>query len=459
MIVKEVVKRVYLKIPYEWRAPALYKKFLAIESQKPHSLSVKEWQMDKFREIALHAYNTVPGYHQLYTEAGVKETDILHLENVEIIPFTTKELIRDNIKDFVSTVVPANQKKMVMTSGSSGHPFQFYQRKEEDWIENAFVTKAWTEGGWNIGQSGILLRGAYTGSEDAITAKCANNDFYVHNNSILCSPNYITPQYYIHYRKALTDTEQSYIFAFPSSITLLSELIINEGDAGEFNNIRALYLSSENLYDWQLDSITKAFPSAVVISLYGLSERVIMASWKRDSRLYYTNPYYGLTELLGDGQKPVRTGEKGELVGTSFWSMATPFIRYKTYDYAVRGEDNGDGMVLEKIEGRLQEVVVGANGRQVSMTAVANIHDSSYDGIRRFRFIQNEPGKVNFQIEPNSSFTPGQCEQVKKSLLAKLGDDFDVEVLVVEELKPSKSGKFSYLEQHLKIQNVDRLQY
>lgn len=458
MIIKEIAKKASRSIPYKWRTPLVYKRFLNIHSEVPEGMGIAEWQKEKFKEMALYAYRTVPGYKQLYTEAGIKEKDLIHLENIDIVPFTTKELIRDNVDDFLSRAVKTQDIKLSMTSGSSGHPLQFYQLKAEDWIENAFVANAWAEGGWNIDQSGLQLRGGYTGNEQEITKRSNNNVFYVHNKSILCSPNYLIHKYYGEYKRALQSRDIKYIFAFPSSITNLCELIISEGDEGLFD-IEAIYLSSENLYDWQLTLIERVFPKAKIIDLYGQSERVIMASWRSNSRLYYANPYYGLTELLGIDEKEVKAGATGELVGTSFWAKATPFIRYRMKDYACKSDVEDKGMVLSRIDGRLQEVIVGRNGRHVSMTAIANIHDSSYDGITKFRFFQEEPGKVKFMIVCEGGFSEERKADVRKSLLDKMGDDFDVEVQVVDELKPSKSGKYSYLDQRIKIQNTDRLQY
>ena len=63
---------------------------------------ILSWQYQKLKEIIEYAYHYVPGYHSLYQEAGVKPEDIRLFEDIKLLPFTTKELIRDNLKDFTT---------------------------------------------------------------------------------------------------------------------------------------------------------------------------------------------------------------------------------------------------------------------------------------------------------------------------------------------------------------------
>lgn len=47
-------------------------------------------------------------------------------------------------------------------------PFGFYNTKEENAIELAFIHNAWEAIGWKIGDNSIVLRGAYIGSKEKI---------------------------------------------------------------------------------------------------------------------------------------------------------------------------------------------------------------------------------------------------------------------------------------------------
>lgn len=450
-------------MPFEWRVPKVYYRTLEEITEIGARNEIERWQLNKLRFIISHAYNNIPGYHSLYREAGVKPEDLQTLNDIRIFPKIGKETLRDNIKEFTNPHVTRWKLHQSRTSGSTGNPFGFYKTLDEEWVENAFVGRAWTKGGWNIKQSGIMLRGAYAGDADHIFKKCDNGSFYVHNDSYMLSPNFLTEEYYSVYRSFLIEhPELSYFFALPSSITLLAQLMISHHDEG-ISNVSAIYLGSESIYDWQYDYIRKAFPKAKVISLYGQTERVIMAYWCAESQKYHIDPFYGLTEVL-NGNNEVGPGERGELVGTSFWNTTTPFIRYRTKDFAVRGADCCNHcrlpyQQLEHIDGRLQDVLIGREGRYIPYNAFDGslLHGSVFKDISQYKIIQREKGTLLFQIRVASSFNEEKKAEFERIISDYLGADFTATVEVVDSIAPGKNGKFNIVEQHLPIDITTRI--
>ena len=123
-----------------------------------------------------------------------------------------------------------------------------------------------------------------------------------------------------------------------------------------------------------------------------------MAYWCKDNRKYHVDPHYGFTELLMGGQE-VEVGEIGEMVGTSFWNTTTPFIRYRTKDFAKKGSNGCESCglkykLLDSIDGRLQDVLIGREGRYVPYNAFDGslLHGSVFKEIVKFKIIQDEPG-------------------------------------------------------------------
>jgi len=454
---RQLLKDVYGLIPYAWRVPKIYFNTQDLINQNLDKKSILDWQLTKLKEIIEYSYKNVPGYYQLYKEAGITPEDIQVLDDIKNLPFVSKEIIRDNIKDFISRAVPKSEMIETRTSGSSGTPFLFYRTRKEEWIEQAFVSKAWSKGGWDITQSGIMLRGGYAGDKKNIIKRSGNFNFYVHNRSYLMSPNFLTDEYYPIYRDFfLTHRDLKYIFALPSSATFISQLIIKHHDEG-IANVSAIYLSSESIYGWQYEYIRKAFPNANIISLYGQSERVIMAYWCNESQKYHIDPFYGYTEILRNGID-ARMGEKGELIGTSFWNKATPFIRYKTSDYALRGSNQCDhcGLeydMIESIDGRLQDVLVGKEGRLISIgTFDGSLENSDlFKDIEKFKIIQYEKGSLEMEIKVSDSFNEDKKDAFWQSISEYLGVDFTLTLSVVEDIKPNANGKFKSVEQHLLI--------
>lgn len=462
-IARQIIKRLYYSLPYTWRIPKVYGNTLYEISGIKTKEEIEKWQLRRLQQIVRHAYDNIPGYYALYHEAGVKPEDLQTLDHIRLFPIIDKEILRDNIKEFTDPRVPKWKLHQSRTSGSTGNPFGFYKTLDEEWVEQAFVGKAWSQGGWDIHQSGIMLRGAYAGDAEHIYKKCDNGSFYVHNDSYMLSPNYLTEEYYPVYKSFLAaHLELTYFFALPSSITLLAQLMISHHDEG-ISNVSAIYLGSESIYDWQYDYIRKAFPNAKVISLYGQTERVIMAYWCADSQKYHIDPFYGLTEVL-NGNNEVGPGERGELVGTSFWNTTTPFIRYRTKDFAIKGQAscNKCGIQyqqLDRIDGRLQDVLIGRNGRLVSYCAFDGslLHGSVFKEIMKYKIVQREKGELLFQIKVADSFSKEKKVEFESILTNYLGDDFKANVEVVDAIAPGKNGKFNIVEQHLPIDITTRI--
>ncbi len=459
-MIKEILRSVYHQVPLRWRLPRLYWDMYKLcgNIETWSMQEIQEWQLGRLREIVNYAYNNVPGYNQLYREKGVSPSDLHHLSDIKVLPVVTKELIRDNINDFISREFDTDKLIRVSTSGSTGLPFGFYVRKEDMIREYAFVAYEWGKAGWILKEKGISLRGGYDGYEDNLSKMASASNFYLPNHSYMLTPYYLDDAHYSRYISIIQDVKADYLFAFPSYAAMLSKLIIAHDDIGKVH-FKQILLSSENIYDWQMESIKKAFPDAILHSLYGHTEWSIMGSWKPGTESYEINPLYGILELNQQETKPQENNIFGEMVGTSLWQKVTPFIRYRTNDYATMDSKlSGKQIVLSKIDGRLNEVIVAKNGRMISMTSMATIHNDTFKDVAQFRFIQDEPGKAVLQLVPRAGKSIVESE-VASAVKQKLGEDFNIDIRLVNEIKASKSGKMSFLQQNIKIDNTDRLNY
>lgn len=418
------------------------------ESEFESIAFIKKWQLSKLKEIVEYSYKYVPGYHSLFNEAGVKPADIRALEDITLLPFTSKELIRDNLADFTSRKFSKWQLKYMTTGGSTGIPFGFYNTYDQYYTEYAFIHDGWSRFGWNIGDRSAVLRGAFVGNETDVS------QYDKFSNELHLSSYYLTAQHYSNYARAIEKFKPHYLQAYPSSALILSD-ILDELDLKDSLKFKVLFLGSENLYAWQKTKILEAFPTSTICSWYGHAEKVILAMQCSENPSGHINPFYGLTELLNNKGNEVAKAEIGELTGTSFWNYATPFIRYKTMDYAQKGSDccencSRNYMLLDSIQGRLQEFIISSTGRYISMTSI-NMHDDIFDDLKQFRFVQEIEGRVIFKFIPKETANNLNFEELFKRLKAKLGDDIQLELSSVDFLPRNKSGKFSFLEQKLQL--------
>jgi phenylacetate-CoA ligase len=396
-----------------------------------------------------YAYANVAGYRSLCREAGVTPADLRSIADVKALPFMTKRLLRDNLEEFTSRAVPRRRLRFESTSGSSGIPFGFYHTSLNTSKENAFVHAIWERAGWKMGDRCVVLRGAFVGSRDSFW------QFNEKKNELLLSSHFIGEDTYDEYVDVIARFRPRHLAAYPSAGAQLADLVISKGDCGKIPLV-SVFLSSEQIYPWQREKLMAAFPGAHIQGLYGQTEQVILAATCEESDQYHVHPLYGFTEILDENDRDVVEGASGELVGTSFWSYATPMIRYRTMDWAQRGALQCDhcgrsALLLPALWGREQEVVFSKTGRRVTLTTIASIHSRLFDNIRQFRFFQETHGKLEFRVSPKPTFSACDTEALRAEILSRLGEGFDLNFAFVEQIPRGPGGKYSFLEQGVEL--------
>ena len=181
---------------------------------------------------------------------------------------------------------------------------------------------------------------------------------------------------------------------------------------------------------------------ARVLHWYGHSERVVLAAQGRSSDHLYFWPTYGFVELGAETALVWR-----EVIGTSFHNLAMPLIRYRTGDFVqVPAVPKAEFPWLEisAVAGRDYEFLVSATGRRIPLTAV-NMHDGIFDGLLAVQFAQEQPGVVEFRYQPGPRWEPKRMDGIRRGLIAKLGDDFQLSLARVDAVATTASGKRRWL--------------
>lgn len=444
--------RVYSQIPLDKRMGKEYwqlKAFLQ-EAQWWDREFIEVWQLERLKKIVRYAYENVPGYKSLYQEAGVRPDDINSLADVKLLPFTTKELLRDDPKEFMAQNIPFWKRRYVTTGGSTGTPFGFYHTDTSIWMENAFMHNGWERVGWQLGDMSAVLRGNFKGSQEQIW------EYDPSRSELLLSSYYLMECTYKQYITILEKFSPKYLQAYPSTATLLSDLITRFGDVGRID-FEIILLGSENIYEWQKVALKQAFPKARVFGWYGHTEQTILAPICENSDQYHIWPFYGLTEMVNEENENIKEDEIGELVGTSFWSYGTPFIRYRTEDLAQRGPVSCNVCkrqfnLIRSIEGRKQDFVVTKDGGYVTLTALIFAqHFHAFGAIKNMQLYQDRVGEVLVKVVPTGSFSEQDSIEIKTKMEAAVGGRLKVQIMLLDEISRTQRGKYRLLDQKLDI--------
>ncbi|MBU7016450.1 MAG: phenylacetate--CoA ligase family protein [Theionarchaea archaeon] len=149
-----------------------------------------------------------------------------------------------------------------------------------------------------------------------------------------------------------------------------------------------------------------------------------------------------LVEIIKDGE-PAAPGEKGEVVVTSLFRNATPFIRYNLGDVASLSQDECDcGMtfpVIDGIEGRKDDFIMLPSGKEIPPTRIVPLF-FNLTFMKEFTAVQTSPKKVIINIVPCKTF----CERDREYLLELVRNELtgmDIEIKCVESLEKTAYGK------------------
>ena len=409
---------------------------------------IRDWQYDRLHRIVTHAYQNTSGYRQLYDEAGIRPADLRTLDDLKHFPFVDKYILQANVAAFTDSSIKADY---CSTGGSSGVPFSFHQTRHlKTAVEQAFMHTGWSWLGWKLGMTSAALRGAYVGSAEKFF------EFDRLYNELHLSSYYLIDKSTRSYLDVINQHDCDVIHAYPSQYFILCDLIGQMVGLNAPTSARFAFMGSENVYDWQLSRCREVFPDTRIFTWYGHTEKAILAPWCEHSQQYHVWPFYGICEVLDTSGREVPEDGEGEMVGTSLHGLATPFIRYRTEDRAVRGPDacphcGRNFPLLKQIVGRNHEAVISKTGRFITMTAIAgSIHGDIFERIAHFQFLQDTAGEVTFKYVAKPDQRPDEA-----TLLAELtrifGDDVKVVVLEVGSIARTKLGKFTYLDQRLRV--------
>jgi len=223
--------------------------------------------------------------------------------------------------------------------------------------------------------------------------------------------------------------------------------------------LKGILCSSESLFEGQREFIEKVFGCKVHCH-YGHTEKCVLAYECPVSGKYHVFPQYGYTEIIHPSGRECVKGEVGEIVATGFNNWAMPLIRYRTQDYAQFGgygcKCGRNYMVLDKIEGRLQDYIVTKDGSLVSLgSVVGGIHENEWAGISKVQFEQSKEGVLLARlVKPVGARASSIADIVKMLIEKRLSDGFDIKVEFVDDIPLTQHGKVKLLVQNLSVSKI-----
>lgn len=333
-------------------APALAELDAAERMSRDQTRAV---QLTRLQHTVRHAYENVPLYRHKFDAAGVHPDDIHTLEDVELLPFTTKEDLRA-CYPFGMFAVPMEQVARIHTSsGTTGLPTVVGYTKNDLAVWAGLVARSLRASGVRPGMKvhnaygyGLFTGGlgAHAGIE-ALGACVIPVSGGQTNKQI----------------QMITDFEPDIIMSTPSYLLTITDAMVAAGLDPRRSSLKAGVLGAEPWTN-QMRLELEDRLDFDALDIYGLSE-VMGPGVGNECIESKDGPHlwedHFLPEIInGDTGRVLADGETGELVFTSLTKEAFPIIRYRTRDLTrlLPGTARPGMRRMEKITGRNDDMII-----------------------------------------------------------------------------------------------------
>ena len=354
-------------------------------------------------------------------------------------PFLEKETLRDQSANMTAkTFLPVNT---AQTGGTTGIPLVLKRSWQSVVFEQAMLDHLVAE---HCGLEWKNSRVAVLRGETLKPLSAMNPPFHRHQQGgklLVLSSYHLNAATLPRYLEALRDFRPDMLWVYPSVLESLCGLI--EASKIAIPGLKAIVASSELLSSsTQIEAANKF--NAKVLNYYGQAERVCL-SHSIDGVNHFFHPAYGRVEL----QHAYDEGEFSnyEIIGTSFWNMAQPLVRYRTGDFAAlpRGASAGeiDEVCLglrsfRGIVGRESEYLLAPNGER--LIGINHI-PRGIPNIVQMQLHQRQKCRVEIQVVPQSGYDEGTKMKIVETARSRIPPQMEIDVLLVHQLFRTARGK------------------
>ena len=269
------------------------------------------------------------------------------------------------------------------------------------------------------------------------------------NNQLFLSSFHLHKKYLPSYFEKLASDNIQFIEGYPSTLYTLASYLKSTNQSFQ---LKAVLTSSETLFDFQRDTIEKAF-QCKIFDFYGMAERTVFATECSYHSGHHLNQDYGITEFLSDSGSPVDIGKTGRIISTSLHNFGFPLIRYQTNDScALKNKPCGCGRsfpLMDDVATKNEAIVTLPDGRWISPSVLTHPF-KPMDNIVESQIIQEDLHNIRICIVKNEHYTKKDEEILLDSFCSRVGNEVNVFIDYVSEISKTKTGKLKWVVSHVK---------
>ncbi len=444
---------VYLRrnifFPIYWKYIKRYRVLDYYKKLKSHQWNTieenREIQQKKLYLLIKYVSQNIPYYKQIIQKYNIQFSEDNIFNDIKKFPLLTKEIIRNNFDELYKFRDSTSFRNH--TSGSTGEPAIFYQDKY--YLEWEIATKIFFNewAGRRIGESIVKLWGAVQDilKEGQGIKAYLRQQFY--GVTTLNSYKKQKKNMYDYVRK-INRIKPRLILAYTNSIDELARFIQNHHLT--IYSPGAIITTAGVLFPEIRTKVEKVF-KAPIFDNYGSNETGRIACNCEKNAGLHLIPNIHYVEILDANAKEAIPGESGEIVVTLLTNYTMPLIRYRIEDRGILSKkvcSCGRGFpLLEKVEGRILNMFRNKQGDLIgSGYFISLIYLRDY--VKKFQIIQKKVNYIviNLVLKDNQKIQEAKedFKNINKKIRLVMGNETKIKYNIVDEIKPSKAGKYMY---------------
>jgi phenylacetate-CoA ligase len=304
--------------------------------------------------------------------------------------------------------------------------------------------------GFPIGNAFFMLWGSMrdiNDAKDSTTKRILNALLQVHPlNAFLMDDERMSA-----YAKEIHDSSINHLMAYVDAAYQLARHVERRGL--QMRPIKSIMACAGTVTEDFRSTLARVF-SARVHNKYGSRECADMACECACGgfHIYHTGAHI---EIVDEHGKPVPAGVTGRILVTLLLNRRFPLIRYEIGDIgalsAATCQCGSPLPLLDRVEGRITEVITSAAGTYVSPLyfchLVGVVHNPG--AIERFQFTQSGAAEYSLALQLEEGFSDAAFASLTAKLLSDfskvLGSQAKISFQRVADIPPSASGKRLYV--------------
>jgi phenylacetate-CoA ligase len=430
------------------------KRFLD-QSQYWEGDELKEYQLNKLRNLLVQVAAYVPFFRDLFEQQGVRVEEINSLQTLGDLPVLDRKMTMEAGDQLLSEKINLKKCKIGRTGGTTGPPLRLFRDQETRSFSLAAYYRFYDWMGIEPGMPEVELWGTTeirsqipeirnqkslrTSSPVPRTTinKLKTASINRINNFRSYNAFSFNDKYLEEVVKNLLQFQPKLIRGYLSAILLLADYI-------KRNNIKgiqpiAVSSTSETLFPEYRRIIEEVY-QAPLFNQYGCGEcNSIAFECKEHHGMHIVSEHCILEE-----------DENSKLIVTNLDNYSQPFIRYNTGDRGTIDHTSCScGYAtprLTALHGRANENIILKDHASVNGIFFANLMDEigfiNNNKMLRFQIVQDKIGEITFRVEVKKKLPEADLLKLQDALMPFFND---VIISQHQFLDPGPSGKFRYL--------------